>query len=96
MLVNLTRNRILIDPIETQKTSSGGIILGTAVEEKNVYGKVVKIGPGEVTKQGITVMASVNVGDTVLFDKENCDTVFLESKNFFIVKETDILAVVEN
>jgi chaperonin GroES len=84
----------LLERLEEQNTTAGGIIIPDNAKEKPVRGKVVACGPG-VYDDGILVPLSVRVNDTVLFAKwaSSASEIKLDGKDYIIIKETDILGI---
>jgi chaperonin GroES len=89
-------NHILIEPLEEEKVSKGGIVLPDTVEkEKPVKGKIIATGPGKINENGEVVKMSVKVGDVVLFKKYGPDEFEIEGKKYLIGDEDDVLATIE-
>lgn len=87
-------DRVVVERIE--ETTSGGIIIPDTVKEKPVQGKVVAVGPGNWNEDGDERIAlDVKVGDTVLFAKWGGTEFKIDGKEVTILKESDILAVLE-
>ena len=87
-------NYVLLERLEEQTTTSGGIIIPDNAKEKPVRGKVVAAGPGEY-KDGLLVPLNVRPGDTILFAKwaASANEIKLDGKDYIIIKETDILGI---
>jgi chaperonin GroES len=88
-------DRIVVEPIEQEQTTASGIILPETAKEKPQEGKVLAIGPGRRDDSGKRVELDVAVGDSVLFAKYAGTEVKLGDKKLLILKESDILAIVE-
>jgi|TARA_B110000263_G_scaffold144997_1_gene125806 chaperonin GroES len=88
-------DRIIIEPSEEDDSkSSGGIIIPDTAKEKPQKGKIIAAGPGRVNDDGKTIPLSVKNGDEVVYSKY-AGTEYTESgKEYLIVRETDILAIV--
>jgi len=88
-------DRILLKRIEEEDKSKGGIIIPDTAKEKPQEGKVVAVGKGRMLDDGKLVPLEVNKGDRVLFGKYSGTEVNLEGEEHLIVKEDDILGVIE-
>lgn len=89
-------DRLVIKPIEQEDVTSSGIFLPETAKEKPQQGKVVAAGPGARKESGERIALDVQVDDTVLYAKYAGTTIKLDGQEFLILKETDVLAVVEN
>jgi chaperonin GroES len=87
-------NRVVVEPIEQEEVTSGGIVLPETAKEKPQKGKVLSVGPGERDDQGKYIPMDVKVGDMVLFAKYSGTEIKLDSKKLLILRETDLLAIV--
>jgi len=87
-------DRVVLKHKAAEETTKSGIILTTDSQEKPQQAEVIAVGPGAVV-DGKTVPISVKVGDTVVYTKYAGTTVKLEDEEYVIVKESDVLAVVE-
>jgi len=88
-------NRVVVEPIEEDEVTPGGIVLPETAKEKPQQGKVLAVGPGERDEKGQRIPLDVKVGDRVLFAKYAGTEVKLEGKKLLILRESDILAVVD-
>ena len=89
-------DRLVVEPLEREETFAGGaLVLPETAKEKPQQGKVVAAGVGRLDDAGKRVAMEVKVGDEVLFAKYAGTEVKLDNKKLLILKETDILAVVE-
>jgi chaperonin GroES len=89
-------DHVLLEPVEEETTTKGGIVLPeTAEKERPVKAKVVAVGPGKRNEQGDLVPMGVKAGDTVLFKKYGPDEFELDGKKYLVGDEDDILAVIE-
>ncbi len=95
MKVKPLHDRVLVERIEAESKTSGGIIIPDTAKEKPSEGKVVAVGAGIYDSNGKRIALDVKVGDRVLFKKWGADEVKLDGKELVILKESDILAVVE-
>lgn len=89
------QDRVLIRPIERESTSPGGIIIPDTAKEKPMEGEVLAAGPGARDERGTLHALDVRVGDRVLFGKWSGSEVKLDGENLMILKESDILGVVD-
>ena len=90
-------DRLVVEPIEQEETTSGGILLPETAKEKPQEGRVIAAGPGRVDDSGKRVKMEVKEGDRVLYAKYAGTEVKLEDdKKVLILKESDILALVED
>ena len=87
-------DRVLLKPVEAMETTASGIILSTANKEKPVISEVVAVGPGGLV-DGNEVKMVVKVGDKVVVGKYAGTEVKLDDVDYSIVRQSDILAVVE-
>lgn len=88
-------DRLVVEPLEQEEVTAGGIFLPETAKEKPQQGKVIASGPGRTDEEGHRVAMEVQVGDRVLYAKYAGTEVKLENKRVLILKESDILAVVE-
>jgi len=88
-------DRVVVEPLESEERTSGGIFLPDTAKEKPQKGKVLAVGPGKVMDNGERAALSVSVGDTVLFAKFGGTEVQVEGKDLLIMRESDLLARVE-
>lgn len=96
MKIQPLADHILIEPIKEEEKTKGGILLPqTAEKERPEQGKVIAIGPGKKDKQGVLIPVSVKVGDMVLFTKYSPNEIKVDDKEYLIVKEEDILAILD-
>ena len=88
-------DRLIVEPIEQEEMTASGIVIPETAKEKPMQGKVLAIGPGARAEDGSRIAMDVNTGDTVLYAKYAGTEVKIESKKYLIVKETDVLAIVQ-
>ncbi len=88
-------DRLVVEPIEREERTASGIILPETAKEKPQEGKVLAAGPGRTDDDGKRVPMDVKVGDTVLYAKYAGTEVKINDKKLLILKESDILAIVE-
>ena len=87
--------RLIVEPIEQEEMTAGGIILPETAKEKPQEGKVLAAGPGERDDDGKRIPMEVGVGDRVLYAKYSGTEVKMDGKKVLILRESDILAVVD-
>ena len=85
-------DRVVIEILEAEETTSGGIVLPDTAKEKPQRGRVVAVGPGKLLDDGSRAEVSVVVGDLVLFGKYSGSEVRIGEVEYTIMKESDILA----
>jgi chaperonin GroES len=88
-------DRLVVEPVEQEEVTSGGIILPETAKEKPQQGKVIASGPGRIDEDGKRVAMEVKVGDRVLYAKYSGTEIKVENKKVLILRESDILAIVE-
>ena len=96
MAIQPLGDRILIKLMDEEDKSAGGIILPDTAKEKPQEGKVVAVGKGRLLEDGTVRPLEVKVGDTVLFAKYSGTEINEDQKEFTILREDDILAVLKN
>ncbi len=87
--------RVIVEPTEQEEMTAGGIILPETAKEKPREGKILAAGPGDRDEDGERIPMEVQVGDKVLYAKYSGTEVKVEGKKLLILRESDILAVVE-
>jgi chaperonin GroES len=88
-------DRVLIQPLEATERTTGGIILPDTAKEKPQRGKVLAVGPGKTLKNGKKADMNLRVGDEVVYGKYSGTEVDLGSDTFVVIRESDVLAVVD-
>ena len=86
-------SRLVVEPIEQEEISAGGIVLPETAKEKPQKGTVLAIGPGDRNEKGERIGMDVAVGNTVLFAKYSGTEIKYEGKKLLILRESDILAI---
>lgn len=89
-------NRVVVEPIEEEEITAGGIVLPETAKEKPQKGKILSVGPGERNDKGEVVPLDVKEGDTVLFAKYAGTEIKIDGKKLLIMRESDLLAIVES
>jgi len=88
-------NRLVVEPLEQEEITAGGIVLPETAKEKPQKGKVLSAGPGDRDDEGKRIPMDVKVGDTVLFAKYSGTEIKLDGKKLLILRESDILAILD-
>jgi len=96
MNVRPLHDRIIVQRIEEGEQKIGGIIIPDSAKEKPQQGKVIAAGAGKVKDDGKRITLDVKAGDTILFGKYSGQEIKLEGDEFLIMREDEVLAVVEN
>jgi chaperonin GroES len=94
MTVNIKplADRVLVEPLEGE-TMKGGIIIPDTAKEKPQQGKIVAVGPGRTGDDGKRIPPEVKKGDTVLYGKYSGTEVTVGGKDYLILRESDVLAI---
>ncbi|MCX6030836.1 MAG: co-chaperone GroES [Chloroflexi bacterium] len=87
-------DRLVVEPIEQEDVTAGGIILPETAKEKPQQGKVIAAGPGRTDEKGKRIAMELTVGDRVLYAKYSGTEIKLDGKKVLILRESDILAIV--
>ncbi|MFT8322845.1 MAG: co-chaperone GroES [Bacillus sp. (in: firmicutes)] len=87
-------DRIIIELVETEEKTASGIVLPDSAKEKPQEGKVVAVGTGRVLDNGERIDLEVSVDDRIIFSKYSGTEVKYEGKEYLILRESDILAIV--
>ncbi|HMJ12995.1 MAG TPA: co-chaperone GroES [Polyangiaceae bacterium] len=95
MQVRPLQDRVLIKREKEEQTSAGGIIIPDSAKEKPIRGEIVAIGNGKIQEDGTTRKPDVRVGDRVLFGKYQGTEVQIDGEERLIIREDDILGVIE-
>ncbi len=88
-------DRLVVEPIEREEVTASGIYVPETAKEKPQEGKVIAVGPGQKDDEGKRLPMDVAMGDRVLYAKYAGTEVKLEEKKYLILKESDILAILE-
>ena len=89
------QDRVLVERLDTEEKSKGGIIIPDTAKEKPAEGVVVEVGAGSLNKDGDKMPMTVKKGDKILFGKWGSNEVKIDGKEYLIMKESDILAIVQ-
>lgn len=88
-------DRVIVERIEEETKTAGGIYLPDSAKEKPVRGKILAIGTGKVLENGETRALQVKVGDQVLYGKYAGTEVKLNDKDYLVMREEDIMGIIE-
>lgn len=89
------QDRILVQRVEEETTTKGGIIIPDTAKEKPAEGKVVAVGNGKLGDDGKRVPLEIKKGDRILFGKYSGTEVKIEGEEFLIMREDDVLGVID-
>lgn len=89
------RDHVLVKRLDEEEQAAGGIIIPDTVKEKPMEARVVAVGPGALNRNGMILPISVNVGDRRLIGKWSGSDVKIDEEEFLILKEEDILGVID-
>ena len=95
MKIRPLHDRILVERLEEQEVRRGGIIIPDTAKEKPQEGKVIAVGNGKVTDEGKKIPLDVKAGDKILFGKYSGSEVKIDDKEYLIMREDDVLAILE-
>ena len=88
-------DRVIIQRMEEERTSPGGIVIPDSATEKPIKGEVVAVGNGRLLENGEIRALDIQAGDTVLFGKYSGTEVKVEGEDLLVMKEDDVMAVIE-
>ena len=95
MKVRPLHDRVLVERVEEREVKKGGIIIPDTAKEKPQEGKVIAVGNGKVNDDGKKIPLDVKAGDKILFGKYSGSEVKLDDKEYLILREEDVLAILE-
>ena len=95
MNIRPLQDRVIVKRMEEERTSSGGIVIPDSAAEKPIRGEVIAVGPGKVQDNGKQQPVDLKVGDTVLFGKYSGTEVKIDDEDYLVMREDDILGVIE-
>ena len=93
MKIRPLEDRVVVKPLETEEVKKGGIIIPDTAKEKPQEGEIIAVGPGKISDMGNRVPVEVKKGDRILFGKYSGTEVTIDGKEYLIMRESDILAV---
>jgi len=94
MKIKPLQDRVIVERLEEETKTAGGIIIPDSAKEKPQQGKILAVGPGKVMENGTKLEMSVKKGDTVLFGKYSGSEVKIDGKEVLIMREDDILGII--
>ncbi len=89
-------DRILVERVESEEKTKGGIILPDSAKEKPQQGKIIAVGQGKKGDDGKLIPLEVKAGDTILFGKYSGSEIKVEGTEYLIMREEDVLGIVES
>ncbi|MDI9570538.1 MAG: co-chaperone GroES [Pseudomonadota bacterium] len=95
MKIRPLQDRVIVERLAEEEKTKGGIIIPDTAKEKPMEGKVIAAGKGRVAEDGKLIKLDVKAGDRVLFSKYAGTEVKIEGKEYLIMREDDILGVIE-
>lgn len=95
MKVKPLHDRILVQRVEEEKTTKGGIIIPDTAKEKPAEGKVIAVGEGKIGEDGKRIPLEVKAGDRILFGKYSGTEIKISGEEYLILREDDILGIIE-
>jgi chaperonin GroES len=96
MKVKPLNDRVLVKRLEEMQVTKGGIYIPDTAKEKPVEGKVIAAGPGKVNDQGNRLPLNVKAGDRILFGRYSGSEIKIEGEEYLMMREDDILGVIED
>ncbi len=88
-------DRVLVERVESEEKTAGGLYLPDTAKEKPQQGKVIAVGPGKKTEDGKLVPTEVKAGDRILFGKYSGTEIKIEGQEYLIMREEDVLGLIE-
>jgi len=95
MKIKPLQDRVIVKRVEEEEITKGGIIIPDSAKEKPQEGEIVAVGPGKVTDDGKKIPLEVKAGDRVLFGKYSGTEIKLEDAEHLIMREDDILGIIQ-
>ena len=95
MKVRPLHDRLIIQRLEEEEKTKGGIIIPDTAKEKPVEGKVIAVGAGRINKDGKKMPLEIKKGDRVLYAKYGGTEIKMDGEEYLMMKEDDILAIIE-
>lgn len=95
MNVKPLSDRVLVKPIEQDKTARGGIIIPDTAKERPQEGEIISVGPGKIADSGELIAMSVKAGQKVLYGKYAGTEITIDGSEYLIMQESNILAIIE-
>ena len=95
MIIRPLHDRVVVRRLDEERTTAGGIVLPDSATEKPMEGEVISVGNGKITESGDVLPLDVKPGDKVLFGKYSGTEVKVDGEELLVMREDDIMAVVE-
>ena len=95
MNIRPLHDRVVVRRMEEERTTAGGIVIPDSATEKPIQGEVIAVGHGKILDNGENRPLDLKVGDRVLFGKYSGTEVKLDGKDFLVMREDDIMGVIE-
>ncbi len=95
MKIRPLHDRILVERLEEEEKTKSGIVIPDSAKEKPQKGKVIAVGSGKINEKGERVKMDVKEGDQILFEKYGGNEIKVDDKELLIMREEDVLAVIE-
>lgn len=95
MKIRPLHDRVVVRRLEEERTTAGGIVIPDSATEKPMRGEIIAVGAGKVLDNGDVRALAVKVGDTVLFGKYSGTEVKIDGKELVVMREDDIMGVIE-
>ena len=95
MKIRPLQDRIIVKRMEGEEKTKGGIIIPDSAKEKPMEGKVIAVGPGKLNEKGTRVAPEVKAGDIILFGKYAGTEIKIENEEHLILREDDILGIIQ-
>ena len=96
MKIRPLQDRIIVKRVEEETKTKGGIIIPDSAKEKPAEGKVISVGKGKVNNDGKLIPLDIKEGDLILFGKYSGTEVKIEGEEYLIMREDDIVAIIED
>ena len=94
-MVRPLHDRLIVKRLEEEERTKGGIIIPDTAKEKPIEGRVIAVGEGKIKKDGTKIPMEVKKGDRILFAKYAGTEVKLDGEEYLMMKEDDVLAIIE-
>jgi len=95
MKIKPLRNRLIVQRLEEQSKTAGGLYIPDSAKEKPQQGKVIAVGKGKINEDGTVIPMAVKSGDTILFGKYSGTEIKVDNEDLLIMSEDDVLGIVE-
>lgn len=95
MKVRPLHDRLIVQTLEEEEKTRGGIIIPDTAKEKPIEGKVIAVGAGRIKKDGTKIALEVKNGDRVLYSKYAGTEVKIDGEEYLMMREDDVLAIIE-